>query len=189
MTESGIILWNLHHYQRKMESLKLEFRELFIFTCFYKCVSLEALNRGGALVFSVWFLFARFQKTHWECGSHSQAERQAYIEIYTDMYERNHKYIEFAHRSPFWGPMSHAGHHAASAGGEGGVLTKFQLSLQINWLSVRISLLTEGAFCLFGVFLFFFGDNLVMNCIFSQCKDCWLLSRQSNSVLKGLCQR
>lgn len=43
MTEPGILLWNLHHYQSKMECLKLEFRELFILLAFIN-VSLDSLN-------------------------------------------------------------------------------------------------------------------------------------------------
>lgn len=61
--------------------------------------------------------------------------------------------------------MPHTDHDAGSAGGKGEVLPKFELTRQINWLGVRISLLTD-------FFFFFFCDNLVINCIFSQCKDC-----------------
>lgn len=114
MTESGIILWNLHHYQRKMEGLKVEFRELLIFTCFYKCASLETLNWGRTLFFQFDCFLPHLKKfTVWEWFTDWG---QAHIEIYTDICEGSHKYIESAQRNPFWGPMSHAGHRAASAG-------------------------------------------------------------------------
>lgn len=144
MTKSGIILWNRHHYQRKMEGLKLQFRGLLIFTCFYKCASLETLNWGRTLFFLFDCFLPHLKKfTVWEWFTDWG---QAYIEIYTDICEGSHKYIESAHRNPFWGPMSHAGHRAASAG----LLGRVE-SCQI--LRVRISLSTE--------ILYFFWRQLI----------------------------
>lgn len=147
MTKSGIILWNLHHYQRKMEGLKPKLRELFLFT-FINVPHLKHWTEEKHCFFGLIIVCHIWKNSL--CGSESQAERQACIEIYTEICERNLKYIEFAHRSPFWGPLSHAGCHCSFSrlAGKGGVLPKFELSLQTNWLSVRISLLTETLYFL-----------------------------------------